>query len=128
MKFLVTCLLEGGLSRSLKEGTRVLASRSKSFDSLPKAIMYGGSIAEDRKAMTVPVIDGQTAGEVLYNRLVETRPRDLDVDIFDEIRTESHNDGYIVFFADDDHAVAIHTGSVKPCHDEFERMRKEGQK
>jgi len=121
MKFAVTCLLKG---------TRVPASQSKVFDSLMDAVKYGGTIAEKRKAMTVPIIDTKGAADSVFNHIVEKCPS--------ELKPINHRGGpvrffvmyeqpYTIAFVGNDFATGFNKDDYNIFVDEFNRLA-EGSK
>jgi len=102
MKFVVTCLGDDF-------STRILASRSVVFDSLPKAIIYGGTIAEERRATTVPVVDAKGAADAIFSHIVENVPEFFSGTYKDDIRIETTEDEvYAIAFIADFAAGFIH--------------------
>jgi len=102
MKFVVTCLDDDFQ-------TRVLALKSRVFESLPKAIIYGGTIAENRKASTAPVVDAKGAATAIFSHIVEKIPEFFTGDYEGEILTETTNDEvYAIAFIGDFAAGFLH--------------------
>ena len=119
MKFLVTCLND--------RRERVLASRSKVFDSLPEAIVYGGSVSGFRSPAAVHVHeDPVVAAELIFDNIVETQPgliTENPDDLKKELRYEEGEHDYVaVFTPDNDMATAFIKYDTNKFIIEIERL------
>jgi hypothetical protein len=103
MRFIVTCLDD-----DFK--TRVLASKSKIFNSVQEAVTYGASVAVERVASVVPVpTDAQHAAEFIFDHIVEKTPDIVTgdpEDIKHELRYELCNEEIMAVFTPDNEIVS----------------------
>lgn len=121
MKFLVTCLDDD-------MRTRILATRSQVFDSVPAAIKYSNSVAGIRVPSIVPVAsDAEHAAEFIFEYVVEKRPdliEDGDPEVLKgALRYDIAGNDYMVVFAPgNDIASAFLKADMLAFSNELERL------
>lgn len=120
MKFVVTCLKD--------DGTRVLASKSKVFTSVPEAIKYSGTVAGIRTPSIVPVpTDTEHAAEFIFDNVVEHNPQLLEMgdpeELKEVLRYEIGGEDIMVVFAPgNDVCSAFHKMDMQRFTSEIERL------